>query len=219
MNQRGSILVVDDDRLVLATLVHELSQAGFKVLQADNGDDAILLARQHHPQLALLDIRMQGLSGFDVAQYLRDYSRVPFIFLSAHSDPATRAKAAELGALECLGKPLRTAELIGILDDQLLALGAAPSLSGSPGSLGSRSAPEGSIASEPHHPFDFNVSAESEVHLAVGILMHRYSLDRRAALGRLKDLAQSQGRSLERAAHHLLAAQEQLAQAGVIQGF
>ena len=67
----GKILVVDDDRLVLATLAHGLTQAGYDVIDADNGDDAILLAREHRPDLALLDIRMEGMSGFDVAAYQR----------------------------------------------------------------------------------------------------------------------------------------------------
>ena len=64
---KGKILVVDDDRLVLATVTHGLAQAGYEVIDADNGDDAILLAREHRPELALLDIRMEGKSGFDVA--------------------------------------------------------------------------------------------------------------------------------------------------------
>ena len=68
---KGRILVVDDDRLVLATLAHGLSQAGYQVIDADNGNDAILLAREHRPDLALLDIRMEGMSGFDVAETLR----------------------------------------------------------------------------------------------------------------------------------------------------
>ena len=66
---KGKILVVDDDRLVLATLSYGLTQAGFEVIDADNGDDAILLAREHRPELALLDIRMEGLTGFDVAAF------------------------------------------------------------------------------------------------------------------------------------------------------
>ena len=78
---RGRILVVDDDRLVLATVVHGLADAGFDIIDADNGDDAILLAREHRPDLALLDIRMDGMSGFDVARYLRDALQVPFVFL------------------------------------------------------------------------------------------------------------------------------------------
>ena len=52
-SHKGKILVVDDDRLVLATVTHGLSQAGFEVIDADNGDDAILLARKHRPDLAL----------------------------------------------------------------------------------------------------------------------------------------------------------------------
>ena len=68
---KGTILVVDDNRLVLATLTDGLTRAGYHVYDADNGDDAILIAREHRPDLALLDIRMEGKSGFDVAQYLR----------------------------------------------------------------------------------------------------------------------------------------------------
>ena len=88
---RGKILVVDDDRLVLATVAHGLAEAGYEVIDADNGDDAILLAREHRPALALLDIRMEGKSGFDVAETLRDAYGIPFMFLSAFADADTLA--------------------------------------------------------------------------------------------------------------------------------
>ena len=101
-NRKATILVVDDDRLVLATLAHGLTQAGYDVIDADNGDDAILLAREHRPQLALLDIRMQGKSGFDVAAYLREYCQLPFMFLSAFSDEQTAAQVKALGAVAFL---------------------------------------------------------------------------------------------------------------------
>lgn len=109
---RGRILVVDDDRLVLATVVHGLKHAGFDILDADNGDDAILLARQHRPDLALLDIRMDGMSGYDVAHYLREALQIPFMFLSAFSDEATLARIQALGALALLVKPLDIAQLV-----------------------------------------------------------------------------------------------------------
>src|ERR1700712_4293472 len=99
LDSTGTILVVDDDRLVLATLAHGLSQAGFDVIDADNGDDAILLARERRPDLALLDIRMQGKSGFDVAEYLREYSDIPFMFLSAFADEETVSQVKALGAV------------------------------------------------------------------------------------------------------------------------
>ena len=62
MSDKGKILVVDDDRLVLATLTHGLSQAGYEVIDTDNGDDAILLAREHRPDLAVLYILMKRKS-------------------------------------------------------------------------------------------------------------------------------------------------------------
>ena len=80
------ILVVDDDRLVLATVVAGLRQAGFDIIETDNGDDAILLARKHKPALALLDMRMQGKSGMEVARYLAANTDTGFMFLSAFGD-------------------------------------------------------------------------------------------------------------------------------------
>lgn len=113
MNEvRKRLLVVDDDRLVLATLVTGLRSGGFEVVEADNGDDAILLARSHKPDLALLDIRMQGKSGLDVARYLRANTSVPFMFLSAFNDAATVNEAAGYGALGYLVKPLDIRQVI-----------------------------------------------------------------------------------------------------------
>ena len=74
---------------MLATVAHGLAQAGYDVIDADNGDDAILLRAPHQPDLALLDIRMEGKTGFDVAEYLRDYCQMPFMFLSAFNDEHT----------------------------------------------------------------------------------------------------------------------------------
>jgi len=118
MAAKGKILVVDDDRLVLATVTHGLKQAGYEVVDADNGDDAILLAHQHRPDLALLDIRMEGKSGFDVAAYLRESLRVPYMFLSAFADPATVTKVAELGAVAYLVKPLDVSQIVPTVDAQ-----------------------------------------------------------------------------------------------------
>ncbi|MFN7726048.1 MAG: response regulator [Rubrivivax sp.] len=113
---KGRILVVDDDRLVLATVTHGLSQAGYEVIDADNGDDAILLAREQRPELALLDIRMEGKSGFDVAEVLRDVYRIPFMFLSAFADAATIAQVESLGAVAYMIKPLDVGQILPTVD-------------------------------------------------------------------------------------------------------
>ncbi len=115
----GRLLVVDDDRLVLATVCHGLACAGYDVLDADNGDDAILLAREHRPQLALLDIRMEGKSGFDVAACLRETLQIPFMFLSAFSDERTLAQVKALGAVAYLVKPLHIGQIVPVVDAAL----------------------------------------------------------------------------------------------------
>ena len=192
-NQKGTILVVDDDRLVLATLAHGLTQAGYDVIDADNGDDAILLAREHRPDLALLDIRMQGKSGFDVAAYLREYVHTPFMFLSAFSDEQTVAQVKALGAVAYLVKPLDIGQILPAVDAALAEVNA--------------NQPEAAMSprvSEPPMP-------APEVLMAVGVLMHRYSLARAQAFERLHRLAQAENRPMEEQAQRLLEAVELLA--------
>ena len=184
---KGTILVVDDDRLVLATLAHGLSQAGYAVIDADNGDDAILLAREHRPDLALLDIRMQGMSGFDVAAYLREYCRVPFMFLSAFSDEQTAAQAKALGAVACLAKPLDIAQLLPLLDAALADLRARPAPPATPSS---------------------QAVFVPEVSMAVGVLMQRHSVARAAAFERLQKLAAEENLSVVEQALRVLEAIE-----------
>jgi DNA-binding response OmpR family regulator len=127
---KAKILVVDDDRLVLATLTHGLAQAGYDIIDADNGDDAILLARQHRPELALLDIRMEGMSGFDVAAYLRESLQTPFMFLSAFADDATVAQVKALGAVAYLVKPLDIAQIIPTVEAALTTVRARKAAAG-----------------------------------------------------------------------------------------
>ncbi|RZS57252.1 response regulator receiver and ANTAR domain protein [Sphaerotilus mobilis] len=198
---KGRILVVDDDRLVLATLVHGLAQAGFDVVDADNGDDAILLARQHKPDLALLDIRMDGMSGFDVAAYLREHLRIPFMFLSAFSDEATVNQIKALGALAYLVKPLDVAQIVPAVE---AAFAQARERAG-------LVAPSPAAAPAPVAPLN---PLEQHVPMAVGILMHRYSLSPDAALQRLRKLAEREGRAIEASAKAMVQALEQLAAPG-----
>ena len=110
------ILLVDDDRLVLMTLSQQLQAAGYQVIEADNGDDAILLARQYRPRLALLDMRMDGKSGLDVALYMRDYVGTPFLFLSAFGDDSLVDRAMRAGAIDYLFKPLEPTRIIPAIE-------------------------------------------------------------------------------------------------------
>ncbi len=202
MAHKGRILVVDDDRLVLATVTHGLAQAGFEVIDADNGDDAILLAREHKPDLALLDIRMEGKSGLDVAAYLREYLHVPFMFLSAFADDETVQQVKDLGAVAYLVKPLDIGQIV-------------PTVAAAIANLPGRSAP---LAVPPVRPplpeVEPALGMEAWVPLAVGVLMHRYSLQRGQALDRLRRLATAEQRSLLDQAGRLVEAVELLARPG-----
>ena len=190
---KGKILVVDDDRLVLATLSYGLTQAGFEVIDADNGDDAILLAREHRPELALLDIRMEGLTGFDVAAYLREYLQTPFMFLSAFADEATVAKVKELGAVAYLIKPLDIQQIVPAVEAAF-----------------ARAEPPAPAAAPPSElPAQLDPTA-----LAVGVLMHRYSLPCDEALTRLMSLAATDGHSVPEQARRIIDAVELLARPG-----
>lgn len=215
---RGRLLVVDDDRLVLATVTHGLEQAGYEVIDADNGDEAILLAREHRPELALLDIRMEGKSGFDVAETLREAYRIPFMFLSAFSDPQTRARAQALGALEYLVKPLDVGQIVPVVEAALARVRerAGRAAAGGPApALAQAGAP--AAVPVPGHGDAADPAAwlADPVPLALGVLMHRHSLSRADALKHLQRLAQSQGRSPAQQAEKLLAAVEELAQSAL----
>ena len=195
MSTKGKILVVDDDRLVLATVTHGLAQAGYEVIDADNGDDAILQARKHRPELALLDIRMEGKSGFEVAEYLRDYGHVPFIFLSAFADADTVTKVAELGAVAYLVKPLDVGQIVPTVDAAFERLRAQAEV-------------------QRNAPVSVSGGSIDVVSLAAGVLMHRYSLTRRDALERLKRIADAAGVSPAEQAERLVSAVEELGRPG-----
>ena len=192
---RGSILVVDDDRLVLAMLAHGLAQAGYEVFDADNGDDAILLARERRPDLALLDIRMQGKSGFDVAEYLRDHCGVPFMFLSAFSDEQTAAQVMSLGAVAYLVKPLDIGQILPVVG---AAFARLPEHRAEAAALAAQAA--GRPAS--------NTAPAPEVLMAVGLLMQRERIGRVAAFERLHGLAAAGRLTPLEQAERLLAAVE-----------
>ena len=193
---KGRILVVDDDRLVLATLSHGLKQVGFEVIDADNGDDAILLARSHRPDLALLDIRMEGKSGFDVAAYLRAYCPIPFIFLSAFADQATIDQVEALGAVAYLVKPLDIGQIVPAIEAALVSRHA--------GVAGARSTAVLSGGPEA-------VATPTVVAMAAGVLMQRHSIARGPALLRLQQAADAAGRSIAAHAENVLTGIERLA--------
>jgi DNA-binding response OmpR family regulator len=145
---------------------------------------------------------MEGKSGFDVAAYLRASLGTPFMFLSAFADDDTVAQVKALGAVAYLVKPLDIAQIVPTVEAALSSVRArrAPLPA---------SARPGTVAPVAGNPLD------DPIPVAVGVLMHRYSLPRQEALARLHRLAEADGRSLHAQASALLDAVELLSRPAV----
>ena len=107
-----TILVVDDEPRI-ATLVRDyLEHAGFAVLVAGDGRNALALARSRRPDLVVLDLGLPGLDGLDVARALRRDSDVPILMLTARTDEADPVAGLELGADDYVSKPFSPREVV-----------------------------------------------------------------------------------------------------------
>jgi len=109
------VLIVDDEEFLRKMIVMGFERDGFTVFQADNGEDAVNVARQELPELVLLDLVMPRLLGFEVCQILRNdpqFSKTAVIIMSAKSYKPDMDKAAELGADAYVVKPFEMAEML-----------------------------------------------------------------------------------------------------------
>ena len=99
------ILLVDDDPDLLAVTGFALQQAGFLVVKAADGAAGLDAFQRERPDLAVLDINMPNLNGFDLAQKLRERSRIPILMLTARSEEEDVVRALSQGADDYLSKP------------------------------------------------------------------------------------------------------------------
>jgi DNA-binding response OmpR family regulator len=106
------VLVVDDEpRYVWGTKVN-LESRGYEVLTAHDGQTALELIASEDPDLVVLDVKMPGLSGWEVCERARQFSTVPIIMLTALAEDADKVRGLELGADDYVTKPFSTAELL-----------------------------------------------------------------------------------------------------------
>ncbi|MDD5038498.1 MAG: response regulator transcription factor [Dehalococcoidales bacterium] len=107
---KAKVLVVDDDVRILAFIRPSLRLAGYDVITATSGAEALDLVESMKPSIMLLDILMSPMDGFEVLRRLRPLSRLPVIAISAHVSSVD--KALSLGANDFLGKPFRPEQLV-----------------------------------------------------------------------------------------------------------
>jgi DNA-binding response OmpR family regulator len=99
------VLLVDDDPDLLAVTGFALQQAGFMVIKASNGMDALDAFESEQPDLAVFDINMPKMNGFELARKLRERSAIPLMMLTVRHEDEDVVRALELGADDYLAKP------------------------------------------------------------------------------------------------------------------
>jgi len=115
MGQKKKILIVDDERDIVKALTIRLKGAGYDVVTAFDGAQAIFMAYKEKPDLILLDIRMPAGDGFSVAEKLRGSPQtltIPVIFLSGSPEKNAEERAMELGSRFFIKKPYDPEELL-----------------------------------------------------------------------------------------------------------
>ncbi len=107
-----TILIVDDQSSVRTLLKDYLSSQGYRVVTANDGQEALFVARHEHPNLVLLDIMMPKMDGYQFLSAFRRENQVPVIVLSAKEEETDTVLGLELGADDYVIKPFRMRELL-----------------------------------------------------------------------------------------------------------
>ena len=113
--EKSTILVVEDEADILQLVDHNLKLADFHVLTAQDGYEALSLAKKHLPQLVILDLMLPGLDGFEVCKELKrspTTKNIPVLMLTARGEEVDRIVGLELGADDYVVKPFSPRELV-----------------------------------------------------------------------------------------------------------
>jgi len=109
------VLLVDDEPNILLSLKFLMQKEGYEVLVAENGDEAISIARRNLPDLVILDVMLPSPNGYEVCQTLRaepELNATHILMLTAKSNPAEREKGLAMGADDYISKPFSNRELV-----------------------------------------------------------------------------------------------------------
>jgi len=120
----ASILIVEDDRSIARLLHDYLKQAGFGVVMAENGDQALTSFRMTNPDLIVLDLGLPGKDGLDVIREVRRSSFTPIVIVTARGDETDRIIGLELGADDYVVKPFSPREVVARVRAVLRRAGA-----------------------------------------------------------------------------------------------
>ena len=182
------VLIAEDETLIRLDLKGLLEGAGFEVCaEARDGEEAVSLARETEPDVALLDVKMPRLDGIEAARRILDERPIPIVMVTAYGDRDVVARAVEAGVYGYLVKPFRETDLLPAIEtararhDELVALRDEA----------------GSLAEA--------LVARKAIERAKGLLMEREGLSEQDAFARLRKASQISGRPLKVVAEALIA--------------
>src|SRR5246127_1740415 len=182
------ILIAEDETIIRLDLRDVLERAGHEVVaEARDGEEAIELAREHEPELAVMDVKMPRLDGIEAARRILDDQPIPIVMLTAYGQEELVSRAVEAGVFGYLVKPFREQDLLPAIaaararHDELNALRAeAESLSDA-------------------------LAARKVIERAKGLLMEKERLSEQDAFARLRKASQASGRPLKAIAEAVVA--------------
>lgn len=117
---KATVLIVDDEPAILSFLEPSLSDAGYQTLTATNAIEALDLLSRRTVDVALVDIKMPGISGLELLRRLKDSGvETPVLVMTAAAEESTAAKALELGAYAYIVKPISLDRLISLVNQVL----------------------------------------------------------------------------------------------------
>lgn len=114
-----TVLIIEDEKLIIVSTQMVLEAAGFRVESATNGEDGIAKARSLSPDLILLDIMMPGIDGWETLTRLKrdpETASIPVIIFTAREHARGHQKSSEMGAADYFRKPFEPDELIELVE-------------------------------------------------------------------------------------------------------
>ena len=112
MDYKKTILIVDDEKMILNLLSCNLIKEGYNVIEAKDGLEAITIAQEEKPDLILLDVMLPKLDGLSVCKRVKNIMNVPILMVTAKDDELDKILGLELGADDYITKPFSIRELL-----------------------------------------------------------------------------------------------------------
>jgi two-component system KDP operon response regulator KdpE len=112
MNNKQKILIVEDEQSIINFVTAVLTANGYDVILAKTGAQAQTMVTSHCPDLVLLDLGLPDMDGVEIIRFIRSWTRLPIIVVSARTQERDKVEALDLGADDYISKPFGTSELL-----------------------------------------------------------------------------------------------------------